>query len=220
MTQEELDALMESTTEFEDNAEEEHNNEEIQENIGYKPDPKEGWPLPPPNKEHKVVHQLDDVTRDSEERATEIMEKLEIINNFFIDSEGLCDELKKILNKNIDIFSKLNAKFPNVESFSQALNSNQNAIDKISNIVENLQSGQDEVMMIMDVMQYQDIHRQKIERVINVMRSLSRYMNSLFEGKIDDQKRVSSAVHIQGDSTTDVVSNDDIEALIATLGKK
>ncbi|MBK1972375.1 chemotaxis protein [Campylobacter sp. TTU_617] len=220
MTQEELDALMESTTEFEDNAEEEHNNEEIQENIGYKPDPKEGWPLPPPNKEHKVVHQLDDVTRDSEERATEIMEKLEIINNFFIDSEGLCDELKKILNKNIDIFSKLNVKFPNVESFSQALNSNQNAIDKISNIVENLQSGQDEVMMIMDVMQYQDIHRQKIERVINVMRSLSRYMNSLFEGKIDDQKRVSSAVHIQGDSTTDVVSNDDIEALIATLGKK
>ncbi|MBK1992327.1 chemotaxis protein [Campylobacter sp. 2018MI35] len=220
MTQEELDALMESTTEFEDNAEEEHNNEEIQENIGYKPDPKEGWPLPPPNKEHKVVHQLDDVTRDSEERATEIMEKLEIINNFFIDSEGLCDELKKNLNKNIDIFSKLNAKFPNVESFSQALNSNQNAIDKISNIVENLQSGQDEVMMIMDVMQYQDIHRQKIERVINVMRSLSRYMNSLFEGKIDDQKRVSSAVHIQGDSTTDVVSNDDIEALIATLGKK
>lgn len=226
MTQEELDALMESTAEFDENAEEEHehNKDEIQENleenIGYRPDPKEGWPLPPPSKEHKVVHQLDDVTRDSEERATEIMEKLEIINNFFIDSEGLVNELKKVLNKNIDIFSKLNDKFPNVESFSEALNLNKNTVNKIGSINDNLQSGQDEVMMIMDVMQYQDIHRQKIERVINVMRSLSRYMNSLFEGKIDDQKRVSSAVHIQGDNTADVVSNDDIEALIATLGKK
>ena len=85
---------------------------------------------------------------------------------------------------------------------------------------ENLQSGQDEVMMAMDAMQYQDIHRQKIERVINVMRALSRYMSSLFEGKIDDKKRVSSAVHIDGDSTADVVSNDDIEALIASLGQK
>lgn len=87
-------------------------------------------------------------------------------------------------------------------------------------IVGNLQSGQDEVMMAMDAMQYQDIHRQKIERVINVMRALSRYMSSLFEGKIDDKKRVSSAVHIEGDSTADVVSNDDIEALIASLGQK
>ncbi|ECQ9325844.1 TPA: chemotaxis protein, partial [Campylobacter jejuni] len=44
--------------------------------------------------------------------------------------------------------------------------------------------------------------------------------SSLFEGKIDDKKRVSSAVHIEGDSTADVVSNDDIEALIASLGQK
>jgi len=52
------------------------------------------------------------------------------------------------------------------------------------------------------------------------MRALSRYMTSLFEGKIEDDKRVGSAVHIDGDdSTADVVSNDDIEALIANLGK-
>jgi hypothetical protein len=73
----------------------------------------------------------------------------------------------------------------------------------------------------MDIMQYQDIHRQKIERVINVMRALSGYMSNLFEGKIDDGKRVGSAVHIHGDeSTNDIVSNDDIEALIANLGTK
>ena len=71
----------------------------------------------------------------------------------------------------------------------------------------------------MDIMQYQDIHRQKIERVINVMRALSRYMSSLFEGKVDDAKRVSSAVHIQGDNTENVVNEEDIEALIANFGK-
>ncbi|GKT39490.1 hypothetical protein LOCUS_15050 [Campylobacter jejuni] len=107
-----------------------------------------------------------------------------------------------------------------MESFSEALELNNQAKKSSKEIVGNLQSGQDEVMMAMDAMQYQDIHRQKIERVINVMRALSRYMSSLFEGKIDDKKRVSSAVHIEGDSTADVVSNDDIEALIASLGQK
>jgi len=76
----------------------------------------------------------------------------------------------------------------------------------------------DNTMMIMDIMQYQDIHRQKIERVINVMRALSNYMNSLLEGQVDDEKRVSSATHIDGDNTQDVVNNDDIEALIASFG--
>ena len=87
-------------------------------------------------------------------------------------------------------------------------------------IIDKLQCRQDEVMMAIDAMQYQDIHRQKIERVINVMSALRRYMTSLFEGRMDDKKRVSSAVHIEGDSTTDIVSNDDIEALIASLGQK
>ena len=51
------------------------------------------------------------------------------------------------------------------------------------------------------------------------MRALARYMSSLFEGKIDDNKRVSSAVHIPGDKTENVVNESDIEALIANFGK-
>ncbi|EAI3529807.1 chemotaxis protein, partial [Campylobacter coli] len=175
---------------------------------------------PPPNQEHKVVHQLDDVTKDSELKATEMMDKLESINNFFADSENLFSEIDKVLAKNIEIFSKLNEKFPNVVSFNEALQLNSKVKKTSQEIIDKLQCGQDEVMMAMDAMQYQDIHRQKIERVINVMRALSRYMSSLFEGRIDDKKRVSSAVHIEGDSTTDIVSNDDIEALIASLGQK
>jgi hypothetical protein len=78
----------------------------------------------------------------------------------------------------------------------------------------------DTVMNIMDIMQYQDIHRQKIERVINVMRALSTYMNHLFSSKVDDAKRVTSAVHLPGDSTADVVNSEDIEALLASFGQK
>lgn len=229
MTQEELDALMngdiELDSEPEVKSEESHTEEgdlmlEGVKIADYQPNPSVVWPPPPPNQEHKVVHQLDDVTKDSELKATEMMDKLESINNFFADSESLFKEINKAMEKNIDIFSKLNEKFPNVASFGEALELNNQAKKTAKDIVEALQSGQDEVMMAMDAMQYQDIHRQKIERVINVMRALNHYMSSLFEGKIDDKKRVSSAVHIEGDNTTDIVSNDDIEALIASLGQK
>ena len=81
--------------------------------------------------------------------------------------------------------------------------------------------GEDEIMMAMDIMQYQDIHRQKIERVINVMRALSKYISLLFEGSVDDKNRVGSAVHIEGDEgTEDLVTSEDIEAIIESLGKK
>jgi len=168
-----------------------------------------------------MVHQLDDVTRDSEEKATQMFDKLETINNFFMDAESDSNSLKDAINSNIELFTTLSQKFPNIAAFSEALEKNNALLGTIDNIIGNLQMGQDEIMMAMDMMQYQDIHRQKIERVINVMRALSKYMNTLFEGKIDDDKRVGSAVHIAGDTTTEnLVSNDDIEALIESLGKK
>ena len=179
------------------------------------------WPPPPPTEDHKMVHQLDDVTRDSEEKATQMFDKLETINNFFMDAESDSNSLKEAINSNVELFTTLSEKFPNIAAFSEALEKNNSLLGTIDNIISNLQMGQDEIMMAMDMMQYQDIHRQKIERVINVMRALSKYMNTLFEGKIDDDKRVGSAVHIAGDTTTEnLVSNDDIEALIESLGKK
>ena len=179
------------------------------------------WPPPPPTEDHKMVHQLDDVTRDSEEKATQMFDKLETINNFFMDAESDSNSLKEAIKSNVELFTTLSEKFPNIAAFSEALEKNNSLLGTIDNIIGNLQMGQDEIMMAMDMMQYQDIHRQKIERVINVMRALSKYMNTLFEGRIDDDKRVGSAVHIAGDTTTEnLVSNDDIEALIESLGKK
>ena len=171
----------------------------------------------PPSNEHKVVHQLDEVTRDSEEKAIEMMDRLENIGKFFNHIELALEDIKENISKNQATFSTLNAKFPHIQTFKIALNASTKSLEASENIFKLLQQGQDEVFVSMDAMQYQDIHRQKIERAINVMRALNRYMNSLFEGDIDDSKRVSSAVHIAGDSTKDVMNDGDIEDLIASL---
>ena len=119
----------------------------------------------------------------------------------------------------LNFFTTLSQKFPDVEAFKTQLEKNEEAVNTTNETVEALQSNGDAIMNVMDIMQYQDIHRQKIERVINVMRALSKYMNTLFEGRIDDEKRVSSAQHIAGDTHNDLASTDDIEALLATFGQ-
>jgi len=243
MTQEELDALMAGDLEEieeesapaaqahveEENAlldeEEEEPEEESpaapREIHEYRASASMSWPPPPPTDDHKMVHQLDDVTKDSEIKASQVFDKLDAVNNFMMDAEANAKEVIKLINFNITLFETLVSKFPNIEQFQKALSDNKAMKERVEELLNNAQMAEDEIMMAMDIMQYQDIHRQKIERVINVMRALSKYMNALFEGKKDDDKRVSSAVHIHGDNTTeDVVSSDEIEALIASLGKK
>ncbi len=143
-------------------------------------------PPPPPTEEHKVVHQLDDVTRDSEVKATQIFDQLDLIGS---SAEKIAKMVKKIqepLQKHQEIFDNLHAHFPHVESFKTVLNEQQEILNALKNIEEEATNCSDSSMQAMDIMQFQDIHRQKIERVVNVMRALSQYMNSLFEGKIDD----------------------------------
>ncbi|WP_104744646.1 protein phosphatase CheZ [Helicobacter acinonychis] len=242
MTQEELDALMsggdlENLEALEAETKEEAKEEpakESKENSNFsekmivkkedaekygKISPNE-WPPPPPTEEHKVVHQLDDVTRDSEVKATQIFDQLDLIG---ASAEKIAKMVKKIqepLKKHQEIFENLHAHFPNIESFKTAFNEQQEILNALKTIEEEANNCSDSSMQAMDIMQFQDIHRQKIERVVNVMRALSQYMNSLFEGKIDDSKRVGSATYITGDDDKDLASADDIEALIASFGAK
>ncbi|HIP59272.1 MAG TPA: chemotaxis protein [Campylobacterales bacterium] len=216
MTQEELDAMMAGGLDEDIAVLEEEEIAEIEDST-YEEDCIDC--PPPPTKEYKVVSQLDDVTKDSEVKAGEIFDKLEDISAFVGDTEELSNTLTQTLTDNIQMFEKLCAKFPNVESFKTALAENQEALSKTEEITQKSQDSSDEIMMIMDIMQYQDIHRQKIERVINVMRALSKYMSALFESSMDDDKRASTAQHISGDSY-DEVTEDEIEALLESLGKK
>ncbi len=187
----------------------------------YRADANMAWPPPPPTEDHKMVTQLDDVTKDSEVKATQIFDKLDEVNNVLMEMETDIDNVSQKIDENISLFQKLADKFPNIEQFQKALDSNNDIKESLEAMTVKAQTGEDEVMAAMDIMQYQDIHRQKIERVINVMRALSKYISLLFEGSIDDEKRVGSAVHIHGDEgTEDLVTTDDIEAIIESLGKK
>lgn len=235
MTQEELDALMNGDMDLEeeqedidpspsaDSIEEEDSEAPYNETDPnkYRVSAMHSWPPPPPTDDNKMVHQLDDVTKESEEKASEIFDLIEGISNDLGDGEKHVKAVNGVIKSNIELFETLTLKFPHVEAFKTQLSKNQEASAQMNEILELLQNGGDTIMNVMDIMQYQDIHRQKIERVINVMRALSTYMNHLFSGKIDDSKRVTSAVHLPGDTTTeDVVSSDDIEALLASFGKK
>jgi chemotaxis regulatin CheY-phosphate phosphatase CheZ len=226
MTQEELDALMNSDlSEAEEDLEsaEESGEESEAANTSetdYRVSADAKWPPPPPTNDHKVVHQLDEVTQDSERKAGEIFDILEQISTEAEEIESSGNEVKEDLERLKEVFEKLSTHFPNIATFKSELERVEGLISKLDGSEEKAQSINDQTMMAMDVMQYQDIHRQKIERVINVMRALSKYMNSLFEGQIADEKRVGSAVHIHGDNTDDVVGDDDIEALIASFGQK
>ncbi|BCZ17527.1 Chemotaxis protein [Helicobacter sp. NHP19-003] len=244
MTQEELDALISGgglevaaleELEKSEGAEEvkgsrEDKKEDTEENHYMKVDRKlaekygkvdsEEWPPPPPTEEHKVVHQLDDVTRDSEVKATQIFDQLDYIN---MSADGILKVLRKIktpLQKHLEIFEVLAENFPLIQTFQTSLDETNEILQGINSIQEKAEGCLDSSMQAMDIMQFQDIHRQKIERVINVMRALTQYMNSLFEGNIEDSKRVSSASYIIGDDNENAASESDIEALIAAFGKK
>jgi site-specific recombinase XerD len=167
-----------------------------------------------------MVHQLDDVTKEGEEKASQIFDIIEGISNDLMEKEDNLQRVVETFEKNIELFTKLHEKFPNVEAFGTSLELNQNALEDANLILETFHHSGDSIMNVMDIMQYQDIHRQKIERVINVMRALSKYMNALFEGKIDDDKRVASATHIVGDTHNELATNDDIEALLEQFASK
>lgn len=233
MTQEELDALMSGDIDDMDGVEDEaveETPEEIEEApsaedktddsapMGYDEETAHHWPLPATD-ENKMVHQLDDVTKESEEKASEIFDIIEIISNDLMEKEENVQKSIDTFTANIELFTTLSTKFPDVEAFKTSLEQNESALQSANQTIETLQTSGDSIMSVMDIMQYQDIHRQKIERVINVMRALSKYMNTLFEGKIEDDKRVSSATHIVGDTHNDVASTDDIEALLAQFGQ-
>ncbi|WP_066388588.1 chemotaxis protein [Helicobacter himalayensis] len=235
MTQEELDALMnggEDTLDSLDSAQGEEaqsdspQDSKIQEEgefgdvSNYRIEADKKWPPPPPTDDHKVVHQLDDVTKDSEAKGTQIFDQLEIMSSSSDEAVKKNKALKKILQSQEELFNKLCEAFPHIQSFTNALEEVKEAQKLSKEINYSCDDIADACMQAMDLMQYQDIHRQKIERVINVMRALAQYMNSLFEGKIEDSKRVSSAVYIAGDDKADVANDDEIEALIASFGNK
>lgn len=185
----------------------------------YRVDAEAKWPPPPPTNDHKVVYQLDDVTKGLELKATQVFDQLESISQNNDEIQKNAKVIKTHLENQKELFEKLSIQFPHIKTFQDSLKSCDEVLKKIILINDKAVDSADCSLQAMDIMQYQDIHRQKIERVVNVMRALSKYLNSMFDTDIEDDKRVTSATYLQGDKKDDVISSDEIESLIASLGK-
>lgn len=153
--------------------------------------------------EHKIVSQLDEVTKESEEKATELFD---IMNDLSSDIMWAMERFESMKTQVEDIKSK---NIEGIEENIETIEDDLSEVDSLLNHANNI------IFEGMSLMQYQDISRQKIERVVNVLRSLIKYLNLLFEGKTSDKERTSSASHLVGDGTSDLMGNDeDLEDLI------
>jgi len=155
------------------------------------------------SEEHKIVSQLDEVTKESEEKATELFD---IMNDLSSDIMWAMERFESMKTQVEDIKSK---NIKDIEENIETIEDDLSEVDSLLNHANNI------IFEGMSLMQYQDISRQKIERVVNVLRSLIKYLNLLFEGKTSDKERTSSAAHLVGDGTDDLMgNNDDLEDLI------
>ena len=125
---------------------------------------------------------------------------------------------EEFVNSQINLLNSLNSRFPNIKVFNEHLNSANNVNSSMADLKKLLNEEDNQIFQGMELMQFNDINRQKIERVMSVIRKLSLYLNNLFE---DDGtgKEVAVARHIHGDTTNDLIG-DDLDKLIAEFSNK
>lgn len=171
----------------------------------------------PAQSDTKVVSQLTQVANDSEEKVSKIFDVLSLA----LDNNGIIrdnfKDCEKSLSSQALLLNNLIQKFPNIKTFSEHLEN----INKISSSIKNLNNvlndEDNSIFQAMELMQFNDINRQKIERVMFVIRKLSLYLNNLFEDDGDPQF-TPVAKHIHGDTNNDL-AGDDLDKLIEEFSK-
>jgi len=174
------------------------------------------YPMPV-SKENKVVNQLNEVADDSEAKASQIFDILSFILDENSEILQYNKNMVEFLEKESELLTSLSVKFPNVAVFNENLSQAKTLIKNSEDITLKVDAENNKVFEAMEIMQYHDINRQKIERVMSVIKKLSTYLNSIFE---DDSGKaeVQIAKHISGDSS-DIVNAGDIESLISEYSK-
>ncbi|MEA3288558.1 MAG: hypothetical protein U9Q04_00140, partial [Campylobacterota bacterium] len=170
------------------------------------------YPLPV-EKEHKVVNQLNEVAEDSEQKASQIFDVLSFVLDENNEIQNFNKQNQEFINKQTELLESLASKFPNIDVFKENLELAAEAKNASESLSAKVDDENMKIFEAMELMQYHDINRQKIERVMSVIRKLSDYLNGIFE---DDSGKpeVQIAKHISGDSTN-TVDDDDLESLIA-----
>ena len=199
---------------------EENKTEENKEEIGKDwADTKIGegvFPLPA-DSDTKVVNQLSQVANDSEEKVSQIFDVLSLTLDNNNDIRTKLDDFDKYLASNLELLNSLNAKFPNIEVFNAQKKDAEAMSDNIKDMSNILNAEDMKIFEAMELMQFNDINRQKIERVMSVIRKLSLYLNNLFEDDTSSPE-IAVAKHIHGDSNHDLIG-DDLDKLIDEFAK-
>jgi hypothetical protein len=170
------------------------------------------FPLPAEN-DTKVVNQLTQVANDSEEKVSQIFDVLSLTLDNNNELRSSIKEFESFLAAESALLNSLNIKFPNIKIFDERLVLANKATESLKSLKNMINSEDAEIFQAMELMQFNDINRQKIERVMSVIRKLSSYLNNLFEDSTP-AKDIVVARHIHGDSTDDLIG-DDLDKLIA-----
>lgn len=146
-----------------------------------------------PTEDHRVVDKLDEITKESEEKVNQLFELLEnaVSRIDAMDAElkkvkPYLDEHKKFMDLFVSAFPKASVK-KNYEYFSNVLK----IFDEIQKTHEELKNY---IFDSMDLLQFQDITRQKIEKVISVIQALHEYLNNWFASGSKVRARVAKTI--------------------------
>lgn len=171
----------------------------------------------PADDDTKVVSQLSEVANDTEEKALQIFDVLSLVLDNNDDSSKGIKQSDAFVKQQIILLKKLNSKFPNISEFKENLDLASTIEETNKNLLASIDAENMKIFEAMELMQFNDINRQKIERVMSVIRKLSSYLNNLFE---DDrpENEIIVAKHISGDDTDDLLADEDLESLISEFG--
>ena len=175
------------------------------------------FPLPA-EKDTKVVNQLSQVANDSEEKVSQIFDVLSSTLDNNNEFRNYIKDFEVFIKAQSELLISLNNKFPNIKVFDEHLTNANKVTNSLKDLKNLVNSGDSEIFQAMELMQFNDINRQKIERVMSVIRKLSLYLNNLFEDNTPT-KDVVVARHIHGDATDDLIG-DDLDKLIAEFSNQ
>ncbi|MBF7071000.1 hypothetical protein D5K91_06955 [Arcobacter butzleri] len=172
----------------------------------------------PAESDTKVVTQLSQVANDSEEKVSQIFDVLSLGLDNNNELRKAFKEYDSFITAETNLLVSLNNKFPNIKIFDEHLKNIHTVAESLEKLKALLNDEDMHIFQGMELMQFNDINRQKIERVMSVIRKLSIYLNNLFE---DDGKTTNlpMAKHIHGDDTEDLVG-DDLDKLISEFSQK
>ncbi|MBD3841752.1 MAG: hypothetical protein IE909_07700 [Campylobacterales bacterium] len=170
------------------------------------------YPMPV-KQENKVVNQLNQVADDSEQKASQIFDVLSFILDENNEISNYNKEMSEFIKTQEELLTALNQKFPNIDVFANNLEKAKKMSESNSKLASKIDGENMKIFEAMELMQFHDINRQKIERVMAVIRKLNDYLNGIFEDN-SNKPEVQIAKHISGDSN-ETVDSDDLEALIS-----